>query len=136
MRKEIVSSMKEQLKDVLEIPVYAYEPDWSQALSYPLCFLDLGDESIKEGLPSKAYRSVQIGVVLVHRGLKKDLPELKEQLYDLADTVDDTLHNMRLTVGEKTVRLFFDSAKWDRVFTDDGYAIVGVEIAFSAMFAK
>ena len=52
MRWGLFENVFKRLKDSLEIPVLPYEPNWNNWVSFPVAWIELEKEEIREGMSS------------------------------------------------------------------------------------
>ncbi|RKX50728.1 MAG: hypothetical protein DRP25_05080 [Thermotoga sp.] len=110
MRWGLFENVFKRLKDSLEIPVLPYEPNWNNWVSFPVAWIELEKEEIREGM-SSFDRKIPIVVYIAHRGLFENVEQIQQQIYDLSDQVEQLLTNHAFAVDGKKVLLLYKG--WD-----------------------
>ncbi len=138
MRKEIISAIQEKVKTELNIPVYVYEPEFSEAvLNYPIAVIAMGQETAEHALKSKGYRVIPVSILIVAQAMIREAMQKKYfELLDLSDICDEKLNQYKFPVGSKTPWLQFERINWFEEYGDENDVIFGASVDFNCFTTR
>lgn len=124
MRIELLNALQEKL-ETLELPVYTREPNWERPQEFPLMWLELGNETLKEGV-NVSQRKIPISVYIANRGIYDVVDTLS--LLEIADNVENTLSDYIFDLSGKKAMVKYTGSSYfqDQFKAENGVVVVVV----------
>lgn len=128
MRYEILKSIQNKLKEA-DVEAKLFEPNWDRPQQFPVVWIELDDEELKEGVNTQE-RRIPFSVFAATRTTYDDRDKAQEDLLMLADIIEATLSDYITMIDSKKLIVEYRGFSYfSEAAIQEGKAFVIVAVA-------